>query len=580
VNTMMIQENERDLSQLLNANEAVTFESPLLEKIKREASKWDADERQTLSRMFLRTYREFAGGPRETFMRELLTQWVWRPSWLNAEFSQHVAPFGEFTPTLTSQRAFEDYLKRITGDPKVWYARVHFPTWTPARRLGQLVRAEIRSFPKWADQADLAVVPWSHYLPKTNEDSEEGPFEELVKNLAPALRATFGDNADKLKDMAFAVELSPLQKDELFLGPVEDPDVRVYDLTPPGFRVDGASLGLAIAVAAWATIQRLSPVNVIATGCINDGGSVQPVGKTVEKARAVLKYFELAPIRGQFLMPEKNYGSLDRDLYAELNVRADLIQTSSLSDLFGVTKLADGFDPYRIYLGLNPGSSGPDPLPPLPAASDGLDDLQRSGQDAGQTEQGYSCADIDEITSLARALEFKLNGEPLSQPEFLTVPFDETPEFAAAELIRQLRQGWWGQAKLHEHAVLPVFLPVKIGALAASGGAVEQSTLAERLAHAVPDWISAMAQITPGILGNALATSDKLVLVAFDAPSLRLWKRISGQLESYQETLKGLASLARTRKGHSPSWSARCLIAVCSDYHHEQLWRKALTQAD
>ncbi|MGE3820533.1 MAG: hypothetical protein AB7I30_14060, partial [Isosphaeraceae bacterium] len=517
--------------------------------------------RQGLARMLLRLWRGY-GAERPSALDALMSGWLWKPGWLTLDLPPGASRFGHGAPDLASPDQLETFRAAVDDPRDAWDVQFLFPVRSgdPNNRYGTLVRARVRALPQdRLPGGPLLIAPWSEYAPASQTPGEKtGAFSSLGRDLRPALSAAISGltagpgGARGIQETAFLVDLTGLHAGDL-PGDV----ARLGDLTDPGLEIAGASLGLAVGLAAWATHERLSPANLIATGELVATGDVGEVGFVELKSEGVASFVAASDRAWWLLIPDANKNELSSTLEPVRVLPEDLekaprshrgrvacVPVRSLRDVFQERFLSDGFDRYRERLGL---------FEPVPT-----DDALRRFE---VTESGYSEDDEKDLARVVADLATALStrDRATSKPRTLTVPFGEDPGIAATEVVRRLRDDWWrnedGGIDRARHHESPVVLPISLAAFRSARDR-RPSTLPKRIVEALPDWLPAEARAAVDVfaVANALRRPRKLALVLSDAPSLDVWRVVVSGPVAYRAAVYVLSSLAGDGRDRASPW--------------------------
>jgi hypothetical protein len=567
------------------------------EELARRSDKQRPGIAQGVARLLYRFWRDErrtqAAGDENSPAARLLDRLVWSPgSWLVSDLRGGGGAFGPFAPELADLTQAARFLDLARDESKSWRSRVLFPTYVKnVPDEGQLVWADVRAitvdFPTATATATatlkefsgraVLIAPWSRYMPlrveeeSTSTSKTRKHFEDLQNSLVGALESLPpGPDAPGVDPgkYLYLIELRALAPLDI-PGQTADPDLLLARLTPESFEIGGPSLGLAVALTAWAGQRRRSLVPLIATGTIDAQGVVGPVGGISQKAIAVRDF---AGGSIPFLTPALT--PIESRQLENLGVRVS--SGEKLSAFVHNDYLTDGFDGFRDLIGL--GTVSESVLKPLDVVPDD-----------GAAPTGYSQSDRTELELTAKHLLTILKSRPVESPPHhesffvFTVPFDEEPGEAALALTGCITGDEWWRSKKGEWGELPVVLPIHLALLgkdskssANHSHTLTSSNLPERVAAAIPRELkprNPLLRITEGHIENALKSPGKLILVVYDARSLVLWPRIQEDPERYTANLGVLRSLATDPGAANLRWKPQCMIAVCSDYHHEQLWK-------
>ncbi|MEZ6044235.1 MAG: hypothetical protein R3C11_01345 [Planctomycetaceae bacterium] len=337
--------------------------------------------------------------------------------------------------------------------------------------------------------------------------------------------------------------------------------IRTYPLNPTHFDISGDSIGLAIAIAAWAATQKKTLYPIVATGEIVGKEGIREIEYVKEKAEVMTMLTERIEGTLKILFPQGNHSKI---FGTSLEERA-VIYFSSFKHLISQHNkfLTDGFDELRSRFMV--GSTNDHALNlqwnEIPVSSD--------------PKQGFLDEDLEEIADFSKSIveiftgvdvievadsPAKEEGELSSPNARLTLPFGESPSQIVSNILYDICEAW-KKVDSTKLADAPVFLHVNVA-----------DATPESLDDPIDTVISAIettyhVQLNPVSLSNALSDQRKrLVLLVTDAdrkndqPNVWNDARYEKQKEVMQKILK---------------WGEQenvYIFAICADYHHQLLW--------
>jgi hypothetical protein len=529
------------------------------------------------------------GNLKESPSRALLEGLVWSPgSWLFPEVPSQGKWFGRFTPELAHPAEAENFLGLALDEKENWRSRALFPTYQQGiPDHGQIVWADVHAIPAQTAKKPLGgnavlIAPWSRYVARLKDpesDASETDFSHLQQDIVAALRTIEQGRESTEFDpgkFLYLIDLVPISVTDLTTSHFQPAEL-LSRLTPQSHSIGGPSLGLAIALAAWAAHRRRSLAPLVATGSIDRKGIVGVVGGIPQKARAFLEFTGDRPF--PFLVPVASSDSDKRSLMELRNLRKRYVSQQSLTLFIDDRLLTDGFDHYRKMIGMD--------LDVKDRSRSPLTPLEVNAEDSSD-ETGFSRSDEIELNAAADQIVAGLKSEftdPLPSGESIatfTVPFNEEPKLAAFALAGRIISDEWWKAQQGRWGHLPVVLPIDLVALITGsraslgfGRPLTSNNLPGRLADAIPDELKPKPPSLPigeDTFANALRNSGKLILLVYDVKSLDLWKRIHDDSTRYLKTLSLLRFLATDPQQGDLFWRRQRIIPICSDWHHRQLW--------
>jgi hypothetical protein len=242
-----------------------------------------------------------------------------------------------------------------------------------------------------------------------------------------------------------------------------------------------------------------------------------------------------------------------------------VVQKASLQGLLAPDVLTDGFDDWRALWFTR--ERGPDPFIGAVLVNVAEDNI-------APNDPGYNSDDYQRLDSFSN----RLGSRPWSAASGLgreecfhtfCIPFDAAPCAAADWLMNSLCGAWWEGKAVEQLAEEIVLLPVDVDQLIK--GSPKRAALQERLAYAVNKTYP-RAHVSGDALAVALRRSDapKLILVAYDLPSVELVNVDESGWKSRKELWQELRALGTCGIG---GWFRQVVVAICSDAHHERMWR-------
>jgi len=400
--------------------------------------------------------------------------------------------------------------------------RILFPTHFQGK--GYLVWAEVTVYPAPAGTTShtLEVAPDTFYLPVGKE------WHSTRQNLPSTLRALC---LQLNPPLAFVLRLLPLGPDDLEHDGSNRSDLldrqwAAWLLSNPTLEVEGPSLGLAVALAAWAASEDRTVKPVVATGVVlHPTGDIAGVGAVPEKLRAFGYYRDLAP---PHLCPIGIFPDVNR--YEKPADVAELLDDVHL--LWWYRFSPEHNDPNRLL-------------------TDGFDDYRRRREPARVSPQVPQ-----PLRENAANLE-----TPSRHP--LVARFNDRPDELAGEVLQQL-DARLGTSKKPESA-RPIRIDVPIEGLARTGRP-RPDGFPRALAEALQEKYGGL-RLTVADVASALRHEGKLALVVHDEPSGKLWTR---EEETLNQRVEWFRLLWRLGGKTSPAdhWKQQHIFAVFSDRHH------------
>ncbi|MEQ8637458.1 hypothetical protein [Gimesia maris] len=419
-------------------------------------------------------------------------------------------------------------------------------------KFGAMIVAHVtiiknKALPEFYLNEKVIVAPWTTFVPTGIH------FENLQNNLIDGL-TKINSQAEEfsLADHAYVIDLRPvlptdINNDGLGKYDFESKLTATWPLMPSHFGLEGESIGLSIALAAWAALETKSLRPVIATGSFDGEAKIGSVGGIEEKFRVTAFFKNLLNNECIFLLPRGN-----NDIPAAHASNPKCFHR--FSELITSDFLTDGFDELRSRFGVF-GKIDEQEFKVLFPYSE----LEVSDNDS----TGFIQSDLDEINEFLNQLQSRFQqiregGE--SNPngmQILTLPFGESPEQVISVLMHEIRTAW-RELKPTELNDGPVILPVNLAEVSVDELDSPVSAIQAALQKTYQVAVSEEALLNK-------REKQKLIFLVFDRKS----DQTSCWDESRFEKQKKLYQLFR-------QWNHEMkvpLFVVCSDYHHECLWR-------
>lgn len=421
--------------------------------------------------------------------------------------------------------------------------RILFPT-APGDGTSQgwIVWAIIRVVNRHDDESILELVPWSEFL------WAEGGLEDRQANLTRALPAALiaaGISAREVEQSRFLIEFASVRVGEInspWPVPATVDRVGLNELYPLTHRIDGNSLDLAVAIAAWAAHSRSTVVPLVATGRLADDATVQSVGNIQSKLLAFQRLRELIPewddIR--MLVP------MDADTTDFQNLGIERV--GSFDEIVQHGFLSDGFDRHCQKCG---------------AVSYPV------GKDADSKTLSIDDDHIDPLNEL-------LESGGLADLKCVSLPFNENAEPIALRFADRFTAREYIQDKsnpLSRKIAFPISLKWLLDAERANS-----PNWTDLLLKEIQRQYNDPTRLNREAVSIALRKTDKLVLVAYDEPSCSLWNRLGKgeNMERYRQCIAQLRRLSTPQAAELGNRLAQQrLLVICSDRRHELLWAES-----
>lgn len=222
-----------------------------------------------------------------------------------------------------------------------------------------LVKAE--GAPPGVGNKAFVLAPWSWLA---WEDTSHTTFGKMTEDLCKALKKTktktlteggpTGCQVDG-RPVVFVIDLQLLSVKEDFTAqdPKDEADLErlqkwAWACGPCCIAVGGASMSLTLAFSAHAVSKCLAVMPLIATGHVLDTSEIRDVAEPDHKCDAITRFRALSDINWLIVFPS----AWDKSKLDKLGERYRPKNPANLDAAFELAVLTDGFDAYRIELGV------------------------------------------------------------------------------------------------------------------------------------------------------------------------------------------------------------------------------------